>query len=87
MIIQEHYKPVPLGANATYKLPDGSCYIASFLCVTSGTITVTNQRGVTVVNAYPVTAGIYHPLPYILESGSGASVVLAGGASGTLAVG
>ena len=87
VVIQERYKPVPLGVNATYKFPDGAQDIAGFSCATSGTITVTNQRGLVILNAYPVTAGVYHPFPYSLEQGNGASAVLAGGASGTLAVG
>lgn len=85
MIIEERYKPVVIGANSTYTLPDGTQSIAGFLCVTSGTVTVVNQKGVTVVGAFPVSAGIYHPMPFYLEHGSGGRVTTAGGASGTLA--
>lgn len=85
MLIEERYKPVVIGANTTYKLPDGVQAIAGFLCVTAGTITVVNQKGVAVVNGLPVTAGIYYPMPFYLENGSGGSVTTSGGASGTLA--
>lgn len=85
MVIEERYKPIVIGANATYRLPDGTQAIAGFLCVTAGAITVVNQKGVTVVNGLPVTAGIYYPIPFYLETGSGGSVTTSGGASGTIA--
>lgn len=85
MIIEERYKPVVVGVNSTYTIPDGVQAIAGFACVTSGTLTVVNQRGVTILNAIPVTAGVYLPLPFYLETGSGGRATTAGGASGTLA--
>lgn len=84
--IQERYTPVPMAANATYTLsPIGN--IAGFLAVTTGTLTVIDSLGVTVVAAVPVTAGIYTPMPFRLAGGgSNPTVALAGGASGTLGV-
>jgi hypothetical protein len=84
-IIQERYNPVPLGVAATYTLPQGSpTGVAGFLCVTAGTITITRADGVVVVNAFPMTAGTYVPLPFYV--GSGSIIALGAGASGTLGV-
>jgi hypothetical protein len=83
--IQERYTPVSLGVAATYVFPSGSpSGMGGFLCITAGTITVTRADGVVVVNAFPMTAGTYVPMPFFL--GSGATVTLGAGASGTLAV-
>jgi hypothetical protein len=84
-IIQERYIPVPLAANAVYNFSAGSpSGVAGFLAVTAGTITVTRSDGTVVLNAIPIAAGTYTPMPFYV--GSGAVVTLAGGASGTLAV-
>src|SRR3546814_17329557 len=80
--ITERYKPVVLGVNATYNFPQGAQNIGGFLCVTAGTITVVNQAGTTIVNALPVSAGVYYPMPFYLSSGSSGSVTLSGGSSG-----
>ena len=85
MNIEERYKPVVLGVNATYNIPAGVQAIAGFLCAVSGTISVTNGAGTLIVNALPVTAGIYYPMPFHLETGNSGTVVAAGGARGTLA--
>ncbi len=84
-ILQERYTPVTFAANGTYNSPSGNTFgIAGFLCVTTGTLTVTRPDGSVVVNAFPVTGGVYHPMPFYV--GSGGTVTLAGGASGTLAI-
>ena len=84
-LIQERYVPVPLSANATYTFPSGSpTGVSGFLCVTSGTLTLTRADGRVVINGIAVTAGNYLPMPFYVDSG--AVVVLAGGASGTLGV-
>ena len=84
-IVQERYSTLLLGANASVEIR--SVALGGFLCKTSGTISVT--RGVNqpqlIVDAHPVAAGSYYPLPFLL-SAHGGSVTLAGGASGTLAV-
>lgn len=65
--------------------------VSGFLATTAGTITVSYQDGsngtsivtVTPVQAVPVAAGGYTPIP--LEfSQNGGTITLAGGASGTL---
>lgn len=84
MQIQELYKPTPMAANSSYNIPDSVQAIACFLCVTSGTITVVDQAGVTIINAMPVTAGVYHPMPFYLGSGISGTVTTAGGASGVV---
>lgn len=84
-LIQERYVPVPIAANATYTFPSGSpTGVAGFLCVTSGTLTLTRADGLVVINGIAVTAGNYLPMPFYVNSG--AVVVLSGGASGTLGV-
>jgi hypothetical protein len=86
MVIQELYKPIVIGVNSTWTIPYGTLGIAGFLCAVSGTISVTNERGVLIVNALPVTAGVYYPMPFQLDVGELGNVTTAGGARGTLAV-
>lgn len=85
-VIQERYSPLVVGVNAT--VPIYSSSIGGFLAITAGTITVTALRStgsVTIVNALPVAAGVYYPMPFKLSE-NGGSIVAAGGASGTAAV-
>lgn len=69
--------------NAATVLPVSKGVLGGFVCVTAGTITVTDEDGA-IVTALPVTAGVYHPLPF----GTRGTVTLttASGASGTAAV-
>jgi len=87
LVIKERYSPVVMGANSTASV--NGVQLGGFVALTSGTITVTrnNDDGTTtvIINAVPVTAGVYLPLPFFLGS-HGGTVTLAGGASGTLAV-
>jgi len=81
--VQEIYNPVVVGVNATVALPQHQ--LGGFLALTSGTITVLDQKGVSILTAFPVTAGVYLPIPLSLgKEGSQASITTAGGASGTL---
>jgi hypothetical protein len=80
--IQERYNPRVIGVNTTVTLTTQA--LGGFLVKTSGTITVVDAKGTTVVDAVPVTAGIYVPLPFYLQ-GNGGTFTTAGGASGTLA--
>lgn len=83
--VYPRFDPVPMGVAATYTFPQGSPLgIGGFLCVTAGTITVARADGTVLVNAFPLTAGTYVPLPFFC--GAGASVTLGTGCSGTLAV-
>lgn len=89
MNVRERFNPVPMAANATYNVPGHA--IGGFLAATSGTITITAKEpnGIntnTYVNAVPVIAGIYTPIPIEFPSTSGGTITLAGGASGTLFV-
>lgn len=86
--VRERFNPIPMAANANYNVT--GMHIGGFLAKTSGTITVVSKNAqgtadVTLVDAVPVTAGIYTPLPMIFPA-VGATVTLAGGASGTLLV-
>ena len=84
--IQERYRPVAIAANATATLP-ATCNIGGFLCKTAGAITVVDSKGVTVIDAVAVSAGIYTPMPFQLAGGGTPIVVtLSGGAVGTLGV-
>ena len=82
MVIQEQYTPQPMAANSSFVT--GSQRIGGFICTTAGTLTVTTEAG-TVINALPVTAGAYVPLPIFLGT-SGGTITLAGGAAGTLLI-
>jgi len=82
--VREYYDAIPMAADSTLTRTDG-IRVAGFLAKTAGTITVaTVTPSVTIVDAVPVTAGVYTPMPFNL--GKGFVVTLAGGASGTLAV-
>jgi hypothetical protein len=83
--VQERYTPYPMAANATLKYPNQS--IGGFLTEVDGSITIQgyNDQGtlVTLVSAFPLTAGIYSPIPIYLGVHGGV-ITLAGGAKGTL---
>lgn len=91
--VRERYRAEPMGVNATLNFPPNN-QIAGFIAKTSGTITVTDAAGRVLVDAIPVTAGVYLPLPLIIadkiaSAATGAHqavITLAGGASGTLLV-
>ncbi len=89
MNVRERFNPVPMAANATYNVPGHAIW--SFLAATSGAITISavEARGTTVVtyvDAVPVTAGVYLPIPLEFPTAAGGTVTLASGASGTLFV-
>ena len=85
--VKERYAPVVIAANGTATI--NSEQVGGFLALTAGTITITrnNEDGTTtvIVNAVPVTAGIWTPIPFLVGF-HGATCTLAGGASGTLGV-
>jgi len=88
MVIQERYAPLVVGVNATVTLNNQS--VAGFLCQTAGTITLTaastaENPTITILSAFPVTAGVYYPIPFFLSK-NGGTFTTAGGASGTLAL-
>jgi hypothetical protein len=81
-IVQERYRCVLLGVNATHFPRSQS--LGFFIASTAGTLTIVNNAGFTIV-IVPVTAGVYLPLPIFLGSeGDKGAVVLSGGASGTI---
>jgi hypothetical protein len=80
----ERFTAYVMGANSSLKVTRQS--IGGFLAKTGGTVTVTNDNGVVIVDAHPVTAGLYYPMPFLLQTTTGGTVSLAGGASGVLAV-
>lgn len=90
--VREGGRPQPIAANGTATL--GGNHIMGFLAVISGTLTVVVKDGssgsvqsVTVVDAVPVTAGVYTPIPFSWPAvPQGIIVTLAGGAKGTLFV-
>lgn len=86
--VREAFNPVPMAANASYDITGST--VAGFLAKTAGTISIAGRNSagtgaVTFVDAVPVAAGAYTPLPIMLPS-PGAVVTLGGGASGTLLV-
>jgi hypothetical protein len=84
MIIQERYTPTPVGVDATVTLTGPT--IGHFLAITAGTITLVDGNNVTLLNAFPVTAGQVVPLLYLITplGTQAARFTCAGGASGTL---
>lgn len=83
MNYKEKYAPKPaMGVNATLVVE--GVQLGGFYAKTAGTITITNN-GVTYMDAAPVSAGQYVPLPFGFDV-PGIAVTLGGGASGTLAV-
>lgn len=90
MHVSEKFRPHPMGVNANYQFSGTG--IAGFLAKTSGTITVigaaqpTVPAGTVLVDAVPVTAGIFTPIPLKFTFDGVKTVTLGGGASGTLFV-
>lgn len=86
--VRERFNPKPMAANATVNLTGAQ--MGGFLAKTAGTISITvkDAQGadLLVVDAVPLTAGIYTPIPIIVPAAAGMVVTLAGGASGTLMV-
>lgn len=83
MSTQERYTPKPLAANSTSTF--SADMIGGFLCSAAGTITITAADGTVLLNSFPVTAGASHPFSMFLPVRS-VTVVLGGGAAGTLMV-
>jgi hypothetical protein len=87
--VRERFNPVPMAANSSYIVRGP--HIGGFLAKTAGNITVSGfsadgSTAVTFVDAVPLTAGFYTPIPLISPSPRSLTVTLAGGASGTLFV-
>lgn len=84
---RESYNATPMAANSFYVIR-GS-YMGGFLAKVSGTISVvtkdsTGLNDVTLVDAVPVTAGLFTRIPISFPTNGPATVTLAGGAAGTL---
>lgn len=84
MSFNYHYNPRPIDANSSIKLANGK--VGGFACTVSGTLTIVDGGGNPVVTAMPVTAGQWHPLPFVFTPGDLATATTAGGAAGTLGV-
>jgi hypothetical protein len=81
MTFKERYTATPVGTNATVAITGSQT--GGFLAVTAGTITLADLDGNVELNAFPVAAGQYVPLPILLNT-LGGTFTAAGGASGTL---
>jgi len=84
MNVRERFRPQPMGVNGAYTIRGTN--VGGFLATVTGTLTLTDPDGTVLVNAVPVTAGVYTPLPFVFSTAQGAVVQLAGGAAGTLAI-
>ncbi len=84
MNVRERFRAQPMGANASYKV--GGASIGGFICVTSGTLTVTDADATVLVNGVAVTAGLMIAIPIFFNTSAGGTVTLAGGAVGTLLI-
>lgn len=87
-VTRECYTPHPMALNSSLSLD--CTQLAAFIATTAGTITVVDSSGLTLLNAQPVSAGQYLPLPFSVISRTSANnpsvITLAGGASGLLLV-
>jgi hypothetical protein len=92
-LVREGGRGQPIAANGSYTVSGN--HILGFICTVSGTLSVVIKTGspsgttsdVTVVDAVPVTEGIYLPLPLSFPAMQDAcTVTLAGGAKGTLVI-
>ncbi len=77
--VKERYTIVTVGVNSTVTFQSDS--IGGFLALTGGTVSIKDYSGNTVINAVPVIAGGWTPLPFFISS-NGGQVITAGGASG-----
>ena len=84
MNVRERFRPQPVAANGSFAIKGPN--LGGFLATVAGTLTLTDADGTVLVNAVPVAAGAYVPLPFVFATSQGATVQLAGGAAGTLAV-
>lgn len=84
MQVHERYTPHAMGADASYDVRGPK--MGGFICTVSGTLSVTDVDGTTLVDAVPVTAGTMLPIPINFKSAQGGTVQLAGSAEGTLLV-
>lgn len=80
-IVQERFKAAAMAANSTATLTGRE--LGGFLATVAGTLDVDDVDGTAIVDALPVTAGIFYPLPMLINK-PGATVTLSGGAAGTL---
>lgn len=82
MHVQVRYPSVALAVASTSLLPNNAIAVASFICVTAGTLTIIDSTGLVRLNAFPASAGVTYQLEMLI--GLGGSVVLGTGCSGTL---
>lgn len=84
MRIGESYSPVIM--SATGYVSDRRCQIAGFACSATGTLVLRDggASGTVVLASMPVTAGVWHPLPFRFHSDCHAT--LGSGATGTFGI-
>lgn len=80
---RERFTPAKIGVNSTITLSGSD--VGGFLCLIAGTLTITKLDGTVIVNAVPVTAGTWLPIPFYIGE-NGGTATTAGGASGVLGV-
>lgn len=82
-IVQERYNPIVVAANSTVTIYGNN--VGGFLCTATGTITLVANAAegkvqTTLLSAFPVTVGIYYPLPFYLGSKGGTFTTASSGA-------
>ena len=87
-MIRESYRAQLMDADTSYLVRGAR--IGGFIPKTEGSITVASTTTLgavqVLVDAVPVQAGMYLPLPIVSPEGQTINVTLAGGASGTLLI-
>jgi ABC-type uncharacterized transport system permease subunit len=80
---KEFYRPATDGRKRSYRV--AGIHIAGFLGTVAGTLTVTQDDGTVLLNALPVAVG-FNRIAIMLPNSGGSTVLLAGGAAGSLLV-
>lgn len=83
MNIVEKYSPMALAADST-TVVTGASSLHNFITTVSGTLSLIRADGAGILNAFPVTAGQVYFFDLRLDGGF--TIILAGGARGTIGI-
>lgn len=78
MAIKESYSPVVLPANTATRLTGDR--IGGFFCTASGTLTIVDSKGRTILNGFAVTAGNQYLFNFYIGVGGGTATTASSGA-------
>ena len=81
-VIRERYNPTIAPANTKTVVPAQA--IGGFLCVTAGSLELTDMQGKVLFTGFPVSAGDFYRIPFYVGQ-DGLVLTTSGGASGVIA--